>query len=245
MCHVLLPLAEQLGRAVKGEIKSLSLLNISFRQKTSIFRKSSVLNFSSIRGDHSCFCFRLNSVAVPTGSSSPVSLNAVSFFKSAHARQHPPHTTSVNVGDSDEEGEPTGKELEMEWVRAVGELPYGEEVELSGMGLEQEFGGNGDFETTRRYSTLKEGLGGGGGVRDKDKEKDRERERDRDRERDGPTSFNSGGGGGTGAGIGTGIRNGVIPEPYTMASYVEHVKTAYIAGDASVLMFGATASRQV
>lgn len=182
-------------------------------------------------------------MAVPTGSSSPVSLNAVSFFKSAHARQHPPHPTAVNVGDSDEEGEPTGKELEMEWVRAVGELPYGEDVELSGMGLEQEFGGNGDFETTRRYSTLKEGLAGG--MRDKDKERDRERDRDRD----GPTSFNSGGGGtGAGTGIGAGVRNGtagVIPEPYTMASYVEHVKTAYIAGDASVLMFGATASRQV
>ena len=34
-------------------------------------------------------------------------------------------------------------------------------------------------------------------------------------------------------------------EPYTMDSYVEHVKTNYISGDASVLMFGATASRQV
>jgi hypothetical protein len=34
-------------------------------------------------------------------------------------------------------------------------------------------------------------------------------------------------------------------EPYTMNSYFEHVKTDYISGDASVLMFGATASRQV
>ena len=34
-------------------------------------------------------------------------------------------------------------------------------------------------------------------------------------------------------------------EPYTMDSYVEHIKTNYISGDASVLMFGATACRQV
>ena len=34
-------------------------------------------------------------------------------------------------------------------------------------------------------------------------------------------------------------------EQYTMDSYVEQVKTNYISGDASVLMFGATASRQV
>ena len=172
-------------------------------------------------------------MAVPTGSSSPVSLNAVSFFKSAHARQHPPPAPSVIAGDSDDEGEPTGRELEMEWVRAVGEMPYGEEVEGTRMGLDQEFGGNGDFDTTRRYSTMKEGVAAG--VREKDKE------RDRDRDRDGPASFNSGGG----AEKGVGNRSGVIPEPYTMASYVEHVKTAYIAGDASVLMFGATASRQV
>ena len=184
-------------------------------------------------GDHSCFCFRLNSVAVPSGSSSPVSLNTVSFFKSAHARQHPPPAPSIVAGDSEEEGEPTGRELEMEWVRAVGEMPYREEVVGTGMGLDQECGGNGDNDTTRRYSTMKEGVAAG--VREKDKE------RDRDRDRDGPASFNSGGG----AGTGVGNRSGVIPEPYTMASYVEHVKTAYIAGDASVLMFGATASRQV
>ena len=36
-----------------------------------------------------------------------------------------------------------------------------------------------------------------------------------------------------------------LPEPYTMDSYVEYVKTSYISADASVLMFGATASRQV
>lgn len=34
-------------------------------------------------------------------------------------------------------------------------------------------------------------------------------------------------------------------EHYTMDTYVEQVKTNYISGDASVLMFGATASRQV
>ena len=38
---------------------------------------------------------------------------------------------------------------------------------------------------------------------------------------------------------------GTSSEQYTMDSYVEQVKTNYISGDASVLMFGATASRQV
>jgi hypothetical protein len=43
----------------------------------------------------------------------------------------------------------------------------------------------------------------------------------------------------------SGVREGHSSGSYTMNSYFEHVKTDYISGDASVLMFGATASRQV
>lgn len=47
------------------------------------------------------------------------------------------------------------------------------------------------------------------------------------------------------AGKSSGSQSGIPAEPYTMDSYVDFVKNNYISGDASVLMFGATAARQV
>lgn len=150
------------------------------------------------RGDHTCFCFRLNSVTIATGSGSSVSLNTVSFFKSAYARQHPLVPPSAFLDNDDDRGcylktKDDEKEDERMHVREVSD----------GLGHGQRAG------FARRFSGVREGHASGS--------------KSRRRSSTGTLGM----------------------EPYTMSSYYEHVKTDYISGDASVLMFGATASRQV
>jgi hypothetical protein len=151
------------------------------------------------RGDHTCFCFRLNSVTIATGSGSSVSLNTVSFFKSAYARQHPLAPPSAYFLDTDDD---RGGHLKAKDDEKEDERMQAREVS-DGLGHGQRAG------HARRFSGVREGHSSGS--------KSRRR-----------------------SSTGT-----LGVEPYTMNSYVEHVKTDYISGDASVLMFGATASRQV
>lgn len=157
------------------------------------------------RGDHTCFCFRLNSVTIATGTGSSVSLNTVSFFKSAYARQNPLAPPSAYFLDNDDERGGLAKDKDDE---KEDDRPLVREVS-EGMGQ----GPGPRAGNARRSSGVKEGVTTGS--------KDRNARRSS-----------------TGQ-LGLGL------EPYTMSSYFEHVKTDYISGDASVLMFGATASRQV
>ena len=182
-------------------VSSVPLISLTPANLSLILCKTPYLPSCLSRGDHTCFCFRLNSVTIATGSGSSVSLNTVSFFKSAYARQHPLAPPSAYFLESDDE---RGAHLKAKDDEKEDDRVQPREVS-DGLGHGQrERAGH-----TRRFSGVKEGHSSGS--------------KSRRRSSTGTLGL----------------------EPYTMSSYYEHVKTDYISGDASVLMFGATASRQV
>ena len=147
-----------------------------------------------------------------------MSLNTVSFFKSAQARKHP--LGNPPILDIEGEGQGNVKEEKDKNSDVNGE---GVQVQVLGLGLG--VGQGAGVRNSYRHSSAREGPNS---MKSKEKEKDREKERERGE-----------------VGKSPGSQSGMPAEPYTMDSYVDFVKNNYISGDASVLMFGATASRQV